>query len=343
MTANIRQEDYLKHARGLTLLEEGFIKDFGDWLPNSIIDCHAHCNLPEHVLGITSRAYNHMMSTFPSFTLEESGDCNVLLHPTKNIRSLRFPVVFRDIDHRAANLYLLEKSPAEDRVALYGIPDDPDYTVHMLNHPRVSALKMYYSYLEPPATQIYQYFPKVVLSAAQSLRVPIVLHPPTKITDCFDQLERLICDFPDLKICIAHLGLLRDMASGAQEIFAMFADNPLVYFDTALVQSAEVISTALHVLGSGRIMYGSDAPLDLIRYVDYKHPQLGWRAVSEYVYHWSDPVEHETFGSLAIGAPHVHWTALKAIKNAICTIAVSQQELAKKNIFCENAKSFYGF
>ena len=174
--------------------------------------------------------------------------------------------------------------------ALYGIPDDPDYTVHMLNHPRVSALKMYYSYLEPPATQIYQYFPKVVLSAAQSLRVPIVLHPPTKITDCFDQLERLICDFPDLKICIAHLGLLRDMASGARKRFcAMFADNPLVYFVHALVQSAEVISTALHVLGSGRIMYGSDAPLDLIRYVDYKHPQLGWRAVSEYVYHWSDP------------------------------------------------------
>ncbi len=343
MMTNIRREAYLEHARDLTIVEQGFISEFAAWLPQDIIDCHAHCNLPEHVLSITGRAYNHMLSTFPSFTLDESDDWNALFYPGKIVRSLRFPMVFKGIDYRAANLYLLEKSAPEDRVALYGIPDDMDYTVHMLVHPRVSALKMYCSYLEPPATHIYQYFPKAVLSIAQRLNKPVILHPPAKITDCRGELELLIRDFPDLRICIAHLGLDREQTPCLEDTFAMLSGHPLVYLDTALVQSVEAITTALRIFGFGRIMYGSDAPLHLIRSVDYRHPKLGWRIASEYIYHWSDPTEHKNFGHLAIGAPHVHWTALAAIKSAICILATSQQESAKQNIFRENARSFYRF
>jgi hypothetical protein len=95
-------------------------------------------------------------------------------------------MAFRGIDYRAANLYLLKQSDVQNRIALYGPPDDPEYTIRILGHPRVSALKMYYLYLEPPATEIYQYFPKVVLEEAQRRDVPIILHPPRKITECFD-------------------------------------------------------------------------------------------------------------------------------------------------------------
>ncbi|PIR93383.1 hypothetical protein COT99_00960 [Candidatus Falkowbacteria bacterium CG10_big_fil_rev_8_21_14_0_10_43_10] len=155
MRKAINREAYLTHAKKFTDAEYSLIKDFVDWLPETIIDCHAHCNLPEHVCMIDDRAYHHMLSTFPSFSLEESKELQMLLYPGKTVRTLQFPKTFRGINHKVANLYLLEQSSNRDRIALYGLPDDIGYTVGMLDHPRVSALKMYYSYLEPPAKEIY--------------------------------------------------------------------------------------------------------------------------------------------------------------------------------------------
>lgn len=237
MNHDIPREAYLAYAKNFTDKECGLIDEFSLWLPNEIIDCHAHCNLSEHVRSIDERAYHHMLSTFPSFSLDESKEWQTLLHPGKTVRTLRFPKTFRGVDHRAANLYLLHKSPEQDRVALYGLPDDPDYTISMLQHPRASALKMYYSYLEPPAIEIYQYFPKVILAAAEMLDIPIILHPPRRITSCLDQILQLIDDFPRLRICIAHLGLTKSVIPGLEDAFAAMANNHNVSFDTALVPS----------------------------------------------------------------------------------------------------------
>lgn len=225
MEREIRREAYLAYARTFTETEQEIIREFAEWLPRMIIDCHAHCNLPQHVRWIDDRAYRPMLSTFPSFSLEESKEWHALLHPGKAIRTLRFPETFRGIDHRAANLYLLAQSPEHDRIALYGLPDDPDYTMEMLGHPRVSALKMYYSYLEPPATEIYQYFPKVVLEAAQKRNIPIILHPPKRITMCMGQILKLIKDFPRLRICLAHLSLTKQVVSGLEDLCLIYIRN----------------------------------------------------------------------------------------------------------------------
>lgn len=275
MNRKIDREAYLAYTRALTENEHDLVREFQEWLPDTIIDCHAHCNLPEHIRSIDDRAYNHMLSTFPSFSLEESKEWHALLHPGKNVRSLRFPKTFRGIDHRAANLYLLEQSDVQDRVALYGLPDNPEYTIEMLEHPRVSALKMYYLYLEPPATEICQYFPKVVLEEAQRRDIPIILHPPRRITMCLDQILTLARDFSRLRICLAHLSLTKSVVPGLEEAFTAIARLPCAHFDTALVPSAEVVAMALRIVGSGRIMYGSDEPLNLIRSTPYAPPRKG--------------------------------------------------------------------
>lgn len=343
MNTGIDRKAYLAYARSLNKQEQDLILEFQGWLPNTIIDCHAHCNLPEHVCSINDRAYNHMLSTFPSFSLEESNEWNELLHPGKNIHSLHFPNVFRGIDHKAANLYLLSQSDIQDRVALYGLPDDPEYTIEMLKHPRVSALKMYYSYLEPPATEIYQYFPKVILEVAQELDIPIVLHPPRSIAMCLDQIIKLVKDFPRLRICLAHLGLANNIVPGLAEAFTTIAAFPQIYFDTALVSSAEVVEMALRLVGSDRIMYGSDEPLHIIRSVDYIHPIKGERIVTDYPYHWIDVSEHEEFKHLAVDTTHAHWQALQAVKTAISIIPKEKQEETKQKLFHDNAKLFYHF
>lgn len=315
MDRRINRDSYLSYAKNINEKEQGLILEFTDWLPEEMIDCHAHCNLPSHVRSISEHVFRHMMSSFPSFTLKESKAWHKIIFPGKTIRSLRFANAFYGINHRSANTYLVINSPIEDRVALYGLPDDIQYTILKLRDPRISALKMYYAYFDPPAKEIYQYFPKPVLEEAQHLGIPIILHPPSRVTLCLDQIINLVNDFPSLKICLAHLSLTKSVIPGLEEAFTVLAGYPQIYFDTALIPCAELIKMALQLIGRDRLMYGSDSPLDLIRSVPYQHPILGERLATEYPYHWVDQEERNSYGHLAKNATHACWPALLAIKN----------------------------
>ena len=81
-----------------------------EWLPDDIVDAHAHCNLRACRRNQSSGA-THMLSTFPYFTLEDSERQRTMFFPGKKLRSLRFAKTFRGLNHRAANDYLLERSP----------------------------------------------------------------------------------------------------------------------------------------------------------------------------------------------------------------------------------------
>lgn len=336
-------ERYLSYSLALTKREQELVALFREWLPDQIIDVHAHCNLAEHVGDIDETMYRHMMTTFPSFTLEESLRNREVFFPTKTVQSLRFPNVFRGINFRAANAYLLSASGEQDRVALCGIPTDTDYTVAMMAHPRVSALKMYYIFFDPPATIIYQYFPPEVLEEAQSRSIPIILHLPRMITKCEDDLRTVLQDFPRLKVVLAHLGLPHLPVSGLREAYEAFALYPNLVMDTAMIPSREVVELALKVFGHERIMFGSDEPLNMVRSTVYEHPNLGQRLATEYLYHWVDPTEHASYKHLARGSIHSHWQALLALKEAIETLPAREQEEAKKAIFYSTARRVYGF
>lgn len=339
----IDRNAYLAHALKLSTAERLRIEEFSAWLPQEIIDCHAHCNLAEHVGEMSERTCAHMLSTFPYFSLEESRAVQAVLHPGKKIRTLRFAKTFRGINHRAANAYLLSLSNDDDRIALFGLPEDTAYTIEMLSHPRVSALKMYYSYVEPPAQKIYEIFKPEILAEAQRVDKPIILHMPKMIMYSIDDLEQVLVDFPRLRIAIAHLGSTKFAVPGLREVYQRLVPHQNVYLDTALNPSADVVRLALECFGNKRIMYGSDEPLHLIRSVAYNNPQKGQRIVTDYPYHWVDPDEYVQFGHLAAGTVHSHWQALGAIRTAIESLPKTNQELTKQQVFFSNARNFFGF
>jgi predicted TIM-barrel fold metal-dependent hydrolase len=332
-----QREDYLANALTLSDQEQLAISELNDWLPKNIIDAHAHSNLPEHVES------NHMLSTFPSYSLAESKSVHAILHPHKNIRSLRFAKTFKGINHRAANDYLLSESPPEDRVALFGLPEDEEYTISMLAHPRVSGLKMYYSYLNPPAKLIEDIFRPNILLAAEKLGVPIILHTPKMIVESLPDVLQLKKTYPNLKVAIAHLGASKFDVPGLQHAFDRLAQETDFVMDTALNPSSAVCLRAIRTFGPARIMYGSDEPLNLIRSVPYIHPVKGQRIATDYPYHWQDKVEHKEFKHLAQGAIHSHWLSLRALKSAIEELPAAEHEQVKQQVFHDNAAQFYGF
>ena len=337
------KEVYLAYSLCFKAEEIDLINSFAMWLPDKIIDCHSHCNLSEHVESMEEKIYKHIGSTFPSFTLEESQSLKKLFFPGKTVRSLRFAQTFRGINHRKANQYLLENSDPEDRIALFGLPEDEEYTINLLNNPRVSALKMYPSYVEPTATKIYEFFKPEILEEAQTLGIPIILHLPKVITESKEDLKQVLKDFPNLKISIAHLGSLKLLISGLEDVFKEFAKYANISLDTALNPSSEVVELALRIFGENRIMFGSDEPLYLIRSQVFVHPQKGQWLITEYPYHWADQEDRRLYSYLAEGVIHSHWLSMNAIRSAVDTFMVSDRERMKEKIFYENARIFFGF
>src|SRR5258708_3213084 len=339
----IDREDYLRYFFSLKAREVELRKFYIDWLPDEIVDCHVHTSLPMHVEWMDERTYHHMLSTFPSFSLEESAWCHEFFYGEKPVRALRFAKTYRGVNHRQVNDYLLKEVSPSDRVALYGLPDDIPYTVSMMSEPRVSALKMYYSYLSPPATEIYEYFPPPVLSDAQAPDLPLILHPPTNLAKTAGQVLQVQQDFPKLRIVIAHLGLSKLMIPGLREAFAAMARSETTYMDTSMNPSAEVVSAALSAFGIGRILFGTDEPLSLIRATVYYHPTLGERLITEDPYHWVDKDEHSSYSHLAAGVIHAHWQQLEAIRQAIEGLHPKERTAAKTAVFHRNAENVFGF
>lgn len=339
----VNRSEYLRHALAFNVAEQGLRSKFMAWLPEEIIDGHSHCNTKGQVLDIPDKAFQHMLSSFPYFTLEESRFAHDIFHPNKTIRSLRFPNVFRGIDQKKANTYLLESSLPDDRIALFGLPEDIKYTRNMLSHHRVSALKMYYLYVEPTAKVIYDFFHPKILEKAQELDIPIVLHLPTVITKSQDDLASMLKDFPSIRVVIAHLGLSKFIVPGLKEAFERFAENPNVYMDTALNPSSDVVSLAIKTFGWRKIIFGSDEPLNFLRTRPYKHPVLGDRLMTDYQYHWVDLDEQKEYAHLVQGMVHAHWLSLEALYVAIESLPESEREIAKLHIFFQNAKRVYKF
>lgn len=338
---NIPSDQYIEHGLRFKPEEERLRNKLMEWLPENIIDCHAHATPAEHVHELDPSTMAHMMSTFPSYSLEQAAMALKVFFPGKLVRTLYFAHAFHGIDHVATNEHLLSNVASHDRVALYGIPTDPVYTSRMLHHPRVVALKMYPRFFIPPVMQIYQYFTPEILEEAQAINIPIILHLPMMITSCRDQLLQLLADFPRLNIVLAHLGLPHIPIPGLEEVYRDVAKYPRVSMDTAMIPSPEVVAMALGAFGPDRIMYGSDAPLHLLRFVVYNHPSRGQRIAPDYHYHWVQEDEWQEYGYLGRNSVHSHWQAIGAIRQAIERLRLGED--AKKLIFHDAAERLYRF
>jgi len=338
-----RSEEYLRFALQFSRQEEALRTLFAGWLPDKIIDCHVHVGHSRQIRELPDQVFSRPLCSFPDFDLEKSFKIRDSFYPGKRVARLRFAMPFQGVDYRGLNKYLLEKCPATDRIALYGIPTDVDYTVSLLSHPRIVGLKMYYFFFIPPAQEIYQFFPKAILEEAQFRGIPIILHLPGTAYYCLGQVEQLVRDFPHLRVVLAHLGGYMELFENLDSAYRSFARHGNLCVDTAMVFSGQAMRLALKHFGEGRILYGSDEPLNLLRVRMYRHPVLGFRLISSYPYHWISSQEYASYKHLARRATHAHWQTLLVIKRAIQGLPKNRREKAKEEIFFANSKKLFFF
>jgi len=315
--------------------------ELNEWLPDLIIDCHAHANGTNAVKKLPRGTLERVHSSFPDFGIEDSLRMRRVLYFGKKVHTLRFSNPYRGIDHRSANAYLTRNSPIDDQVALCGLPDDLSYTVNEIYSGDYTALKMHPFYFEPPAQTISKCFPDEILMAAQHAGLPIILHVPVPLSSCLGQVLEMTRRFPKLAIILAHLGRERKAAFASLAAYEALLSHPRIVGDVSMVSSSQVITQALNVLGPERILFGSDEPFNLLRYVSYQHPQLGERYVSQYPYHWLDEEQRQEYGHLAKNAVHLHWQVLLAVKMAIAETYPYDADAVKNSIFSENAQRVF--
>lgn len=288
---------YFTHSMKPTEYEIGFRDGLNDQLPSSIIDVHVHASEADHFdITQAQSILDKSASTFPETTIEQSQQIDALLHPGMNVRKLRFAHAFRGINHRAVNDYLLENSPEQDRVALFGISENDEeieYTREELRSGQYSGLKMYYCSSSEEKTKLYEYFPRPVLEVAEAVDVPIILHLPKTVSRSLDEIHAVAGDFPNLRIMLAHAGVTWTYPANFPATMAEVASHPNVSVDTSGVTNPAIIATALEQLGPARVLYGSDEPLNLLREFTYENPDLGPRLLTDYPYHWVHQDEYE--------------------------------------------------
>jgi hypothetical protein len=311
-----------------------------DWLPDEIIDAHAHLNHQGLVSGHEFFS-KHPISTFLNFTTKKSAQLKKVLFPGKQVSSLWFPYPFVGIDWKLANLYLLKNVSRPNRIALLGIPEDNDYTNAILEKDKPAALKMYPWMVIPPYERIYDFFKPEILEVCQAQRVPIILHLPSGVEANLGQVQQLMTDFPSLWVVLAHLGVPSSQHGEIHDVYRALKKYSHLMLDTTLVLSSSVIEAALKVFGHERLMYGTDEPISMIRGTLYQHPVLGERVASAFPYHWVDQEEYQQFGYLAKDAIHFHWQALIALQKAIATIYGLKGNSVIEAIFFMNAKDLY--
>lgn len=331
---------YLAFAHDLSQAEASLRDEYLRWLPTVVFDIHSHANGGAAYLGLSKHGQRQVRSSFPRWSLTDSTAVRGLLYGNRKVRFLRFAQPYRGIDHRAANNYLSDNTPAGDLLALCGLPDDSDYTTNQLRSGRWTALKMYPHYFEPAATELAQFFPDDIVATAAELRIPLILHPHTPITSCYRELLALVQRHPDVRIILAHLGREFTATEKLPEIWRLLSEVPGLVADTSMVCDSAVVASAIQHLGASRVIYGSDEPCNLLRYVSYQHPELGRRVSSDFPYHWLREDLRREYGYIGKGAWLIHFQSIRAILEAISVVAGSACSPLAQAIFHDNAVNF---
>jgi hypothetical protein len=310
-------------------------------MPARIVDCHSHSSGPESFVALSEYGWKQARSSFPVWTIPDSNSVRTFLYGDREVSRLVMAYPFKGFDHRVANVRLLESVEPHDRVILCGIPHDRRYTEQQLRSGRYAGLKMYPHSREPPYEHVGEYFPDWALRAAGVAGVPAIVHVPAPLAHCADDVIALAAQHPETRFVLAHLGRQATADADARRAFARVGHFSNVRMDTSMVLARPVHELALSTFGPDRVLYGSDEPFNLLRYVGYQHPERGYRLVAPRQYHWLDEADFHRYRHLARDAMLVHLQVVRALFDSVDALFGTESDGVLAAIFGDNAATWF--
>lgn len=344
---SIEIQGYVNHSLELNSEEQRLRAEAVATVPEGVIDMHGHIGLADYSDGIDPAFLSRLVSVYPYFPYEEHLRArSVLWGDRQDVRQVVFTFPFRGIDIRAGNEYVQNVCATDTSFIpfLTGDPYDNDYTLSQLDNPTWKGLKMYTKLMWEDIHEITKFFPVPVLEKVNELGLPIVLHLPHNLMQDVGQLVDLAGKYTNMTFQIAHFGIARGDWQEVRAALEATRDFPNIVFETSFYTVPEVIAEALRIVGPGRIVYGSDVPLDLVR-AEFVPAENGVeRLLTDYPYHWTNPDEQtrlrEETGIDPAQIPNIHFTSLFALLEGIRQAFPdpASQEVVKRMIFVDNPR-----
>ena len=259
-----------------------FLREFAQRLPAKILDNHIHVWSKECIRVPKSEyAVHKQYKPWTDFdfveelTLEDCSVCLNALFPGKQVSMSCFGLPFPQIDREMNNDYII-KSAAAKKIGFYYMPGQfedmlaAEKILRMLENQYFIGLKPYPDLVRGggAAASIYDMFNLSALRFAHENSLTVMLHIPrtNRLRDADNRRELLeiITAYPGIRFILAHAGrcfTYKDV-EGTIDFLKGFSN---VWFDTALIDDAEVLTYLMRVMNPDRLIYGSDAPLAFTR------------------------------------------------------------------------------
>ncbi|MGB9587444.1 MAG: amidohydrolase family protein [Armatimonadota bacterium] len=263
------------------------------WLPERIVDCHVHVGLPDFVGPISPERSEAIwaMEISNSQSWSELRANLELLFPGKDVWSLAFGWVYREVDIKASNDYVLSgiSDPANRARGLF--VTRPEWDAGIIEEALNCGFRGIKPYpdLAPQGQEcsIFDFLPHSHLRVLDKAGSLLMLHLPRRgrVADPQNirELREIADKYPRVKIIVAHIGRAYCLPT-AQRGLPQLADANL-YFDTAANLNSDVFRLALDIFGPERILYGSDLPIMMMRgfrehvgetYINYTNGNYSW-------------------------------------------------------------------
>lgn len=248
-------------------------QELSPWLPEKIIDCHVHIGTPEFCGPISEERLkgNWAMEVGAEQSWEQYNEAVGALFPKQQVSALIMGVPFMEMDLERNNDYVISgiTDPGTNALLVTRPEWDADEIDKAFERGFVGIKP--YPDLVPHADGepgIFDMLPKSHLEALNRRAGMLMLHIPRAgrlaDPDNIREILEINDEFPRIKIIVAHIGRSFCLPT-AQKGLPSFANRSNIYFDIAANLNADVFSYAFDVVGPGRILYGSDLPITLMR------------------------------------------------------------------------------
>lgn len=313
--------------------------EFRNWLPGKIFDAHVHIfdesNFQPEYKMPEKCCFQKFNGTF---TLEQYIEIvkTLLLEQELSMNCFGFPDRAADIEGACRYTGKVVDNKRVFGMALVSPKDDLDTVKRRIVENKLIGYKPYLDFVDwlpKEDINIFDMLSPEQMQFADEKGLAITLHIPKteRLADPCNQKQmvRLCRRYPNAKIIFAHIGrayFIRNVIGNLDNI----ADCPNAYLDTAMVNHPGVLEYAFNNFPRERIVFGSDAPIALLRgksvEINNQYAYLVGEdyAIGSTIYDAGKIVEFTTF----------FYEQLRGIKEAATKANLSRKEI--ENIFYNN-------
>ncbi len=311
-------------------------------LPDTIIDAHAHFNLPSHVASITSEtiAGDWALECGLLMSYEDACHYSQVMFPNKQWEFVALPWPLRDANTKGNNAYISSLISDHALSGLYTVR--PEYTTDQIETDylagRFSGFKPY-PYMASAAkganVSIFDFMPHEQFELANQLHASVLMHLPRagRLPDPDNISEiRIILDrYPNVKLVVAHFGRCFQLEYFEKALNALGEDVHRLWFDCAAVLNPKVYALAFNKLDHHRILFGTDLPI-FLWHGKREWDKQGYHNLCREDFSWNKHTHRNEENSYTF--------FLYEQLNTMLNIVGNDQNVLQ-DVFCRNARSVY--